>query len=107
MDFLRESYAKKLPAKISEIELAWLSLEKNWTLENLINLQRLAHNLRGASGTYGYSDLSLKAQEIESQMDCILLNTTTPDPQKPEKLELKKIHRLIEDLQLYNVAQPS
>ncbi len=92
---LRENYAKKLPVKIGEIKEAWLHLEKDWTKENLTAMQRLAHNLRGTSATFGYEDLSHHAEKIEREMDLIL---STSSIERPKPANVQSISSMIEDL---------
>lgn len=80
---LKQDYLKRFPQKIDEIEGIWKELEINWSLEKMTALQRMAHNIRGTSATYGCMTISDIASQIE-----ILLKTNLEASQKQVDKEM-------------------
>ena len=67
---LVEGFASDLPARIDAIIAAVKG-------QNLIDLKRLAHQLKGAAGGYGFQTLGASAQKVEHA-----LTTATAPPQE-------------------------
>lgn len=62
---LRESYGKKLPGKIANIECQWQALIANFNSQEFKDFHRSVHSLCGASGLYGYDELSKICGDLE------------------------------------------
>jgi HPt (histidine-containing phosphotransfer) domain-containing protein len=60
LEIVRE-FARELPARASE-------LEQRCAAGNLAELQRLAHQLKGAGGGYGYPSITELAASLESAL---------------------------------------
>jgi CheY-like chemotaxis protein len=59
---IRDSYLKQLPAQLETIRKTYVDLRQDPVgSEKLALLHRLIHTIRGASGTFGFSDLSAAA----------------------------------------------
>ncbi len=63
---LKNQYLIQLPEKINAIKDDWSILKKEWKHEYITQLHRNVHNLIGTSGTFGLSNLSTMAREIET-----------------------------------------
>jgi chemotaxis protein histidine kinase CheA len=66
LEELKQKYISNLPQKWCEVEDFLDLLETEYTTDNLQDLYRLSHQLKGSSGTYGFHDLSLFFKKIES-----------------------------------------
>ena len=71
---LATSFAQQLPEKVSEIEVLWNTLEKDWNLENVQNLHRLLHNLVSESKVFGHSEISAHSSAVEQLIKNTLQN---------------------------------
>ena len=76
---LATSFAQQLPEKVSEIEVLWNTLEKDWNLENVQNLHRLLHNLVSESKVFGHSEISAHSSAVEQLIKNTLQNEFRPD----------------------------
>jgi HPt (histidine-containing phosphotransfer) domain-containing protein len=61
----RLDYHRALPAKLVELETAWDSMAADsgdaaWTV-----LERMAHNLAGSAGTFGFTEIGDAAKLLE------------------------------------------
>jgi chemotaxis protein histidine kinase CheA len=65
LEMLKCTYIKNLPSRVADLESLWQLLQKEWTPENMDTLKRMAHNLRGTAATYGLSEVSHLAEQIE------------------------------------------
>lgn len=64
---LRDYFAGRLPARLAEIEEAFLEVRATaWSPASLSKLHRLVHSLAGAGGTFGWPEVTEAAREIES-----------------------------------------
>jgi len=65
---LREEYRKLLPAKIEDLEATWLRVaaQPDQRADLLAEAYRKAHSLAGSGTTFGYSEISDIASEMES-----------------------------------------
>lgn len=59
------NYSRNLPNKIEQINQTWQELITRFNSENFIIFHRQVHSLCGSAGTYGYSELSKAARELE------------------------------------------
>lgn len=71
---LREDYKNKLPDKIKEINDIWKELLQNTNPDVLSSLHLKIHSLHGNSATFGYSELSKTAGDIEVIVKSIVEN---------------------------------
>jgi len=62
---LAESYAERLPEKLSDINEVWHQLETQWNKEQLDVLHRMVHSLTGSGKTFGFAELSAEARLLE------------------------------------------
>ncbi|KTC82215.1 regulatory protein (GGDEF domain) [Legionella cherrii] len=67
-------YSKNLPEKIHNIETQWHALLKKWDLAGFQTFHRDVHSLCGSAGTYGYTELSKTARQMEILLKEILVN---------------------------------
>jgi HPt (histidine-containing phosphotransfer) domain-containing protein len=101
---LKLQYTEQIPEKISAIIEDWQNTKETGDQETLKRLHRNVHSLVGTSGTFGFSNLSLQARELE-----IELKTFTEIPkEKPYFLEKthtveEKINALIYLIQTINL----
>ena len=69
-DKVAAQYVEKLPAKMSEIEAAWGTLQGSETpVAAAAALRDLAHKLAGTAGSYGLGKLSAAAAALEHKLD--------------------------------------
>lgn len=61
---LIQSFVDEMPDRISELEAAWRS-------EDAETLERVAHQLKGASAGYGFAIVGEAAAELEATMKAI------------------------------------
>lgn len=67
-------YSKNLPERIHNIEMQWHAQLKKWDLVGFQNFHRDVHSLCGSAGTYGYTELSKTARQMEILLKEILAN---------------------------------
>lgn len=65
-------YSKNLPEKIHSIEVQWHAQLKQWDIAGFQNFHRDVHSLCGSAGTYGYTELSKTARQMEILLKEIL-----------------------------------
>ena len=65
LDALRTGYVVLLPDKLEEIRLKWQAYVTVGSLDALTELHLLLHTLVGSAGTFGLTELSRYAREIE------------------------------------------
>jgi diguanylate cyclase (GGDEF)-like protein len=68
LQVLRQSYVAELPNRLAEIASTWAALQRGEDRDGLHTLHRLAHNLAGSAGTFGYPQLSTIAKDLEQQL---------------------------------------
>lgn len=76
---LKISFVDKIPAKITEIQQAWLTLKKdpeNAEIKQLFH--RLTHTLAGTAATFKLDELAECAREIENTIQCFSTNPCEP-----------------------------
>jgi HPt (histidine-containing phosphotransfer) domain-containing protein len=62
----RLEYRQMLPAKLAELQSAWGSLAAAGSGEDTwVVLERMAHNLAGSAGTFGFSEIGEAAKLLE------------------------------------------
>lgn len=63
---IRKSYVANLVDKFAQIETIENEISKNnWNDKILMELYEILHNIAGASGMFGYEELSKTARELE------------------------------------------
>lgn len=66
---LQQDYVAQLPQKLAAIEELWAAVAGgDWVPEPVHELHRLVHNLTGSGKTFGVSDISDAARELEQQL---------------------------------------
>lgn len=63
---LKSDYSAQLPAKLAAISGDWQILQNQWNPELLEVFHRNIHSLIGTSGTFGFTDISKTARELET-----------------------------------------
>lgn len=71
---LKVEYASQLPQKLEAIANDWKSLQAQWNPETITLLHRNVHSLIGTSGTFGFTDLSKSARELETTLKPLIEN---------------------------------
>lgn len=85
----RDRYRRELPQKIAELEQAWAGLASGAAdADRLTHLQRLAHNLAGSSGTFGFPELGAVARELESCLRRLVADADLCDPARREHINV-------------------
>ncbi len=75
MRVLVAQYANEMPERIKLLQQAIATRDFAW-------LRRLAHQIKGSAGLYGFPELAAKAAELESlihsqKSDTVLISTTS------------------------------
>ena len=69
LDELKSSYIAELPSKFDELELLVLKVKKKDNFdEDMGELHRKVHSLKGSSGTHGLDDLSTVCHRLEDYL---------------------------------------
>ncbi len=73
LDALRESYAKRLPGRLVELDTALRTARAAGASEaDARSAQRLAHTLKGTAGSYGFADVGAALETIDHALLKIL-----------------------------------
>ena len=75
---LKEAYGRKLPGKLAQLDAL---LQEAWAdpdQKQVENAYRLAHQLKGTAGSYGFSELGEEMRRIEEALTGIAKGST-PD----------------------------
>ena len=92
---LRDDYLHRLPARLAEIEALLHGAHTRDEREGLESACRLAHMLKGTSGSYGLDAISAELSRIEAQLDR-QLRAVTPDLGASREA-LERAMRLVRD----------
>lgn len=77
---LRKVYAQQLPGNVDDIESRWRLLnEGEWDWGAMQELHRVTHSVTGSGATFGFSDASDVARNIEKIFKSWLQENTIPD----------------------------
>jgi diguanylate cyclase (GGDEF)-like protein len=68
LEKLKNEYKAQLPVKLEAIVTDWNRLNHQWNPELMVTLHRNVHSLIGTSGTFGFTDISKTARELETQL---------------------------------------
>lgn len=84
-DELRREFLVEAEQKVRDIEQAWRNREpeERDAIEKMIYL---AHQLKGAGGSYGFQSISTDAAELENSLEHGLSGTDTADPQIEKRI---------------------
>lgn len=73
---LKIAYIAKLPKKIADIHNDWNALKTKHSAETIQLLYRNVHTLIGTSGTFGFTELSQSARDLETTIRPLIENST-------------------------------
>ncbi|WED42763.1 diguanylate cyclase [Legionella cardiaca] len=76
------SYSKNLPNKIEQIAQAWQEQIACFDKEKFKVFHRNVHSLCGSAGTYGYTELSKVARELEIYLKNLLDNSSLSEEEQ-------------------------
>jgi diguanylate cyclase (GGDEF)-like protein len=105
LEKLKADYKAQLPGKIDAILNDWRTLLGAWKPELMIILHRNVHSLIGTSGTFGFTDISKTARNLET-----LLKPMPEDVNehyKPDEYLCSQIETIISSLQKQTATQSS
>lgn len=70
---IQREFLQELPERVRSMETIWESIESGqFTRENLENLRREAHTVRGESATFGFLWISQAAETVETSMKTLM-----------------------------------
>lgn len=95
---LFDDYTQNLPAKINQIEQAWLEQINQFNQKKFQDFHRHVHSLCGSAGTYGYTELGKAARTLEIYIKNLLDNNQITKNEQNNITEL--LLHLKETLQL-------
>lgn len=90
---LHAQFTQKLPARLAELEAAVARAEIDQ--EHIVDARRLAHQLRGSAGSYGYPALGEAAGYVED-----LLAEAQADPSAIRRQTWEEVDRALNDTRL-------
>jgi len=65
LNLLSAAFRRTLPARLAELEAAWLRLNVESSAEAAAELRNVAHSLVGSAGTFGMPELGDAARPID------------------------------------------
>ena len=74
-------YSNNLPKKIHDIDLQWRQQRIQLEASQFEALHRNVHSLCGSAGTYGYSEISKLARQLEIYLKSLLGHASISEPQ--------------------------
>ena len=82
---LRQAFVDQLPEKLESLHEHWqLVTSENWPDEATHAFHLLVHSLIGTSSTFGFTEISNKARQLEILIKNILANKTPPNTEDTE-----------------------
>jgi len=85
----RAEYRRTLPAKVASFETLWRDARQaHGSPDPLVDLERLAHNLHGTAGTYGFHDLSRAGQALELAVRALMDAGALPTGEQERQVTL-------------------
>jgi HPt (histidine-containing phosphotransfer) domain-containing protein len=70
---LHEYFARRLPARLQEIEAGWRQVrETAWSEEPVKTFHRLVHSLAGAGTTFGFAAVTEAARALEIRLKAVV-----------------------------------
>jgi len=89
---LRVEYRESLPRRLREVEEAWTVIQRDGSSEAVTALYGLVHSLAGSGATFGYTQLSAKARDLEALVFGLREGEAAASALKP------RIDKLVEEL---------
>jgi len=85
---LKNVFVSQLPEKIESLQNHWDSLaEQKWSTDAIQAFHLIVHSLIGTSGTFGFTELSNKARELETLVKTLLASQQTPSQEDIDIIE--------------------
>lgn len=78
MTALTQQFQSELPARLDALRQQWQALHEQWSLEQLDELHRSAHNLAGAGATFGYDEITARARALDRHLKLLLQQQQQP-----------------------------
>ena len=72
IQLLRVAYCRKLPRELTRLGTLLAEARDTHEEQQLDAARRLAHMLRGSSGSYGFAEVSVELRRIEEHLDRVL-----------------------------------
>ena len=72
LQLLREAYRRKLPGELARLGRLLIEAREAHEEKQLDAARRLAHMLKGSSGSYGLDEVSAELRRIEEHLDRVL-----------------------------------
>lgn len=94
---LGDAYAAQLPETLEQIEQTWNLLPHDgWDEEDFQSLHRMVHNLTGSGKSFGFSQLSDVARNLEKDLDQLAQAKTLPDEEQRIRIQvlLSELHQV-------------
>ena len=88
LDKLQEQFLSGLPNKIKELHEHWRAVsEANWSTDTNNAFALVVHSLVGTSGTFGFSEISSSARQLENLIKNISEQVVAPTREEVEIIE--------------------
>lgn len=88
LDKLQEQFLSGLPNKIKELHVHWHAVSKaNWSIDATNAFRLVVHSLVGTSGSFGFSDISKTARQLENLIKTISEKSTAPSREEVDIIE--------------------
>jgi len=88
LDKLKEQFLSGLPNKIKELHDHWQTVsDANWSIDANNDFRIVVHSLVGSSGTFGFSEVSSTARQLESLIKTISEQGVAPTREEVEVIE--------------------
>ena len=88
LDKLQEQFLSGLPNKIKELHDHWRAVsDTNWSIDANNAFGLVVHSLVGTSGTFGFSDISNTAQQLENLIKKISEQGAAPSREEVDIIE--------------------
>ena len=101
---LRQDYIDRLPDKLQTIAVCWQQLSAYWETDTADRLYRLVHTLTGSSATFGLTNLSETARQLEQLLQQSLVSVL-PDQNLPVQVQIEALlQRLHQQAEVDQVA---
>ena len=91
---LKNSYKQNLEGKRQELTALFQQVIQTWDNDQLSDLYRMAHSIKGSSATFGFTHLSQAAATLETALMQIITDDHTPDEDGIE--QLTSLHRKLD-----------
>lgn len=103
----RADYRRTLPEKVARIEALWQDVRQAHEAQDKLGvLERMAHNLHGTAGTYGFRDLSHASHALELAVRALLDAGAPPTPTGAQQQQIAEAINTVR-LSLPSESSPS